>query len=230
MKDPAVADEFYTGVAATIFRAVGSGQGDSRGVVEQLAKAGEERRLRIWSAHPDEQALLAPTSLSGGFLSGTDDAAAGVFLNDGTAGKLDYFLTTTYAVESMMCGKDGAPGSAVVRLDLAYDPPADIAEYPMYVTGDHGDTIPTGWVQTNVTVYSPVGGSIAEQRLDDGFVGGLDATEAGRAVSVLTSRLAPGGRATYRFTFPVTASSLDVWTTPTLTSPGLVQGTCAPAP
>lgn len=229
MTDPAVADEFYTGVAATVFRAVGSGQGDSRGVVEQLAKAGEERRLRIWSAHPDEQALLAPTSLSGGFLSGTDDAAAGVFLNDGTAGKLDYFLTTTYAVESMTCGTDGAPGSAVVRLDLAYDPPADITEYPRYVTGYHGDALPTGWVQTNVTVYSPVGGSIAEQRLDDGFVGGLDATEAGRAVSVLTSRLAPGGRATYRFTFPVTASSLDVWTTPTLTSPGFVEGACTPA-
>jgi hypothetical protein len=230
MTDPVVADEFYTGVAATIFRAVGSGQGDSRAVVEQLAKAGEERRLRIWSAHPDEQALLAPTSLSSGFLSGTDDAAAGVFLNDGTAGKLDYFLTTTYTVESMTCGNAGAPGSAVVRLDLAYDPPADITEYPKYVTGYHGDALPTGWVQTNVTVYSPVGGSIAEQRLDDGFVGGLAATEAGRAVSVLTSRLAPGGRATYRFTFPVTASSLDVWTTPTLTSPGIVGGACTPAP
>ena len=230
MADPAVADEFYTGVAATIFRTVGGGQGDSRAVVEQLAKAGEERRLRIWSAHPDEQALLAPTSLSGGFLSGTDDAAAGVFLNDGTAGKLDYFLTTTYAVESMTCGKNGTPGSAVVRLDLAYDPPANIAQYPMYVTGYNSGAIPTGSVQTNVTVYSPVGGSITQLRLDDAFVGGLDATEGGRAVSVVTSRLAPGGRATYRFTFPVAASSLNVWTTPTLTSSGVVEGTCTPAP
>jgi hypothetical protein len=100
----------------------------------------------------------------------------------------------------------------------------------MYVTGYHSDALPTGWVQTNVTVYSPVGGSIAEQRLDDSFVGGLAATEAGRAVSVLTSRLAPGGRATYRFTLPVRASTLDVWTTPTLTSPGIVGGACTPAP
>ncbi|PVU83416.1 hypothetical protein DDP54_10870 [Cellulomonas sp. WB94] len=230
MQDPAVADEFYTGVAATIFRAVGSGQGDSRDVVEQLAKAGEERRVRIWSAHPDEQGLLAPTSLSGGFLSGSDDAAAGVFLNDGTAGKLDYYLTTAYSVESMTCGKDGFPGAAVVRLDLAYDPPADVATYPMYVTGYHGDRIATGSVQTNVTVYSPVGGSISEQALGDELVGGLAATESGRVVSVLTSRLDPGGRATYRFTFPVVASTLDVWTTPTLTSPGLVEGTCTPAP
>ena len=94
-----------------------------------------------------------------------------------------------------------------MRLDLAYDPPADIAQYPKYVTGYHGDTLPTGWVQTNVTVYSPVGGSIAEKRLDDGLVGGLAATEAGRAVSVLTSRLAPGGRATYQFTLRVASSS-----------------------
>ena len=52
---------------------------------------------------------------------------------------------------------------------------------------------------------------------------------AGEA-DVLTSRLAPGGRATYRFTMPVTTSALDVWTTPTLTSPGIVSGSCTPAP
>jgi hypothetical protein len=227
MTDPAVADGFYTGVAATIFRAVGSGQGDSRAVVEQLAKAGEERRLRIWSAHPGEQSLLGSTSLGGGFLSGADDAAAGVFLNDGTAGKLDYYLTTTTTVESMTCGSSAKPGSAVVRLDLAYNPPANIADYPMYVTGYHGPELPTGSVQTNVTVYSPVRGTIGEQRADDAFVGGLDATEGGRAVSVLTSRLAPGQHVSYRFTLPVTHSTLDVWTTPTLTSPGIVHGACA---
>jgi hypothetical protein len=230
MTDPAVADSFYTGVAANIFRAVGSGQGDSRAVVEQLAKAGEERRLRIWSAHSAEQSLLGSTSLGGGFLSGADNAAAGVFLNDGTAGKLDYYLTTTTTVESMTCGSRGAPGSAVVRLDLAYNPPANIAQYPMYVTGYHGPELPTGSVQTNVTVYSPVGGSIGEQRADNAFVGGLDATEGGRAVSVLTSRLAPGQHVSYRFTIPVAATSLDVWTTPTLTSPGIVHGTCSTTP
>jgi hypothetical protein len=128
----------------------------------------------------------------------------------------------------MTCGSRGAPGAAVVRLDLAYDPPANIAQYPVYVTGDHAPELPLGWVQTNVTVYSPVGGSIGAQRADNAFVGGLAATEGGRAVSVLTSRLAPGQHVTYRFTIPVPATSLDVWTTPTLTGPGIVHGQCAP--
>jgi len=229
MPDPAVADEFYTGVAATVFRAVGGGQGDSRAVVEQLGRAGQERRLRVWSAHPDEEATLAVTSLGSGFLSGADDAAAGVFLDDGSAGKLDYFLTSTVTVEAPGCREPGAKGAApaVVRLDLAYDPPADIAQYPRYVTGYSSTDLPKGVLQTNITVYSPVGGSIVEQRSGDAFVGGLDATEGRRQVSVLTSRLQPGEHVTYRFTVPVVTGPLVVWTTPTLTAPGIVRSECA---
>ncbi|MBC7550286.1 MAG: DUF4012 domain-containing protein [Cellulomonas sp.] len=226
LTDPAQADEFYAGVATTIFRAVGDGQGEARRVVEEVGRASGEHRLRVWSAHPQEQAELVQTSAGGAFLSGGDEGAAGVFLNDGTAGKVDYFLTTTASVEDVRCDDDST--TATVRLDLSYDPPADIADYPRYVTGYSGTDLPAGWVATNLTAYAPVGGEIVSVRLDDSVIGGLTAAEAGRAVEVLTSTLAPGERASYRFELrsPRAVAELPVWLTPTVTSPGLLTVLC----
>lgn len=223
-EDAAAGDAFYTGVASTIFRAVGSGQGDSRAVVDALARAGAEGRLRMWSAHPEEQKKLAATSVGAAFLTGPFPDAAGVFLNDGTAGKLDYYLSTAVTVEDLHCS--GPDPTATVRLDLSYAPPADVATFPHYVTGWNAETVPVGWVATNVTVYSPVGASLDALRWNDGYVSGVTGQVAGRSAQVVTSLLEPGGHETYRFDVPVRDGQVTVWTTPTLTNPGQVVATC----
>lgn len=217
-------DKFYTGVAATIFQAVGSGQGDSRAVVDALARAGAEGRLRMWSAHPQEQEQLAATSVGAAFLSGSFPDATGVFLNDGTAGKLGYFLSTAVTVENLRC--TGPEPMATVRLDLSYAPPADVAGYPRYVTGWSGTDLPVGWLATNVSVYAPVGADLDAIGLGDGYVIGGTGEAVGRDVTVVTSWLAPGAHETYRVDVPVRDGRVTVWTTPTLTSPGQVTATC----
>lgn len=224
--DRAAQDDFFGGVASAVFRAVADGHGDSRNVLRELTRAAQELRIRVWSSHTREQLLLRDTPLSSAFLSGATDSTPGIFLNDGTGGKLDYYLKATVSIETPAC----TPGSSeVVRLDLAYDPPADVATYPWYVVGVHSTTIPTGSVQTNITAYSPVGGRLLEQQLGSAYVGGITATESGRQVSVLTSQLKPGEHATYRFTIAGASSSPAVWTTPTITGPGVVHAAC-PAP
>ena len=224
--DPLDTDAFFTGVASTIVNAIGSGEGDARTLLTELRRASGEHRVRVWSARPQEQALLRQTSAGGAFLSGGADDAAGLFFNDGTAGKVDYFLRTDVTVEEMRC--EATTTTAIVRLDLTYEPPADIADYPRYVTGSSGTDLPTGWVATNLSVYAPVGGTLGSIRTVDGVIGGLLATEGGRAVEVLTSRLRPGESATYRFEIrtPGPVTELPVWLTPTITSPGLVTASC----
>ncbi|MFC4616461.1 DUF4012 domain-containing protein [Cellulomonas algicola] len=221
--DLRAADAFFADVASTIFGALGSGGGDVRGLVEAAADAGEEGRIRVWSAHPAEQERLVATTLGGAFLSGPFDDAAGVFLNDSTAGKLDYYLRPTLTVEDLRC--TGADPSATVRLDLAYDPPADVATFPENVTGTSG-VVPVGSLATSITLYGPVGAAPQGLTTDQGVVGGKSATVGDRPVTVVGSRLDPGGRATYRFDVPVRDGRVDVWTTPTLTSPGSVSATC----
>lgn len=223
--DPAVADRFYAGVAAAIFGAVGSGQGEPQGLVTALARAGTEGRIRIWSAHATEQETLAATTVGAAFLTGDFPDAVGVFLNDGSAGKLGYYLTTAVTVEDLRCS--GPEPTATVRLDLDYQPPEGVASLPEYVTGTARTGLPVGHLSTNVTVYAPVGAPLQPLRLDEGFVSGTTATVAGRDVQVVTSTLAPGASETYRVTVPVRDGKLTVWATPTLTSPGFVNASCA---
>ncbi len=150
--------------------------------------------------------------------------AVGLFLDDGTAGKLDYDLTTTVTVTMNRC-ETGAP-TATVTLDLAYDPPADVADLPAQVVGDGGSGLPVGWLATNVSVYSARGAGPAEVRRDGAVVGGLSGAAADRTVTVLTSRLAPGARESWTVTVPAPVGELTVWSTPTLTSPGLTAASC----
>lgn len=223
-QDPADADGFYAGVAASIFRAVGAGQGDPHGLLTALARAGTEGRIRIWSAVPKEQETLAETTVGAAFLTGSFGDASGVFLNDGTTGKLDYYLTTKVTIEDLRC--TGANPTATVRLDLDYQPPADVASLPSYVTGTVNGGIAAGNLATNITVYAPVGAALPALGRDDGFVSGTTASVAGRDVQVVTSMLTPGAHETYRVTVPVRDGEVSVWTTPTLSSPGFVTAGC----
>jgi hypothetical protein len=192
--------------------------------VEALARAGAEGRLRMWSAHADEQRRIVGTSVGAAFLSGSYGSDAGVFLDDATAGKLDYYLTTTYTITDLRC--TGPHPSATVRLALAYDPPADVTTYPLYVTGTENDVIPVGDLATRISVYAPVGAQLEALRLDDGYVSGITGTAQGRQVQTVSSLLKPGEKATYGFTVPLHDGRVDVWTTPTLTSSGHLHASC----
>lgn len=229
--DPRDGDAFYAQVAAAVVGMLGDAAADpgtARPAVQAVATAVSQGRVRGWSAHAPEQRALAASPLGGAFLSAPDAATAqavGLFLDDGTAGKLDYDLDATVQVTFAGCGTD-AP-VATVTLDLGYDPPADVAELPAQVVGDGGSGLPAGWLATNVSVYSARGGTPLEVRREGAVVGGLSAVVGERSATVLTSRLAPGTRETWTVTVPAPSGSLTVRTTPTLTGPGSVSGSCS---
>ncbi|GAA3795769.1 DUF4012 domain-containing protein [Cellulomonas soli] len=224
--DAGDADRYYAGVASAIFGAVTAGKGDVGALGQALVRAGEEGRLRMWSAHPDEQDRILGTDFAGAFLSEQSADEVGVFLNDGTPGKLDYFLQVQVSVEDLQC--DGPDPTAQVRVSLSYDPPADIATYPDYVIGAHREGRPDGWVDTNLNVYAPVGAPLGALEKDGGWVSGTSATLDGRAVQVVRSSLDPGQSESYTFAVPVRDGQVVVRTTPTVGSPGSVVASCAP--
>lgn len=224
--DAGDADRFYAGVASAIFGAVTAGKGDVGALGQALVRSGEEGRLRMWSAHPDEQAQILGTDFAGAFLSEQAADEVGVFLNDGTPGKLDYFLRADVTVEDLVCS--GGEPTARVRLTLSYDPPADIAGYPAYVIGSHRADRPDGWVDTNVNVYAPVGAPLGALEHEGAWVAGTTATVEGRAVQVVRSSLDPGQSESYSFVVPVRDGQVVVRTTPTTTSTGSVVASCVP--
>ncbi|MCP2638095.1 DUF4012 domain-containing protein [Microbacterium sp. HD4P20] len=230
---PADQDLFFAGAAAMVFDRLSNGGVDPAALVQALGRAGDERRLLLWSAHEDEQALLADTTLAGG-LPVTDAATArfGVYLNDGTGSKMDFYQTATSTVTWNECSVDTsglAVGDATMSVTIANNAPADAASLPDYITGGGNFGVPAGVTRTVAYVYLPEGWELADATTSDGsgFGGGM---HAGRRVVSLSVDLAPGQSMTAAITAHTStagAPTIEVVSTPTITVPEQVASTCA---
>jgi hypothetical protein len=105
--------------------------------------------------------VIATTGLSGILpVEATDRPVVGVYLNDGTGAKLDYYLDRDIAVTSVACD-DGVQTLEVVVTMRSSVP----ALLPATVIAP-GFGAPAGVIRTNVLTYAPVGGAVLESTLD----------------------------------------------------------------
>ena len=193
IQDPAQEDAFFAQAASTVFAALSAGQGDAHATLEALADAAGAGRLTVWSRHPDEEKLLADTELEGA-MPVTEQAASptiGVFLNDGTAAKLDYYLHENVTVASAASCPAGRIALHVL-VALTSTVPANAKGLPAYVTGDPRSGVSLGTMGTQVVVTAPLGGSVVSAT-----VGGVRSSigtgaESGRSAGVVFVDLAPG--------------------------------------
>jgi hypothetical protein len=191
--DPDQQDAFFASAAGAVFEKVASGDADGTALVKALALSGTERRLLMWSAHPEEQKVLASTTLAGSLPRSTgQNAALGVYFNDATGSKMDYYLKTQVQAGAAVCRSDGIPSSRVT-VTLTNVAPADAAwTLPAYVTGGGWAGVAPGNIKTRVAVYGPEGGLLARTSSGGADYSAVTGTDAGRPVSVFTVELAPG--------------------------------------
>jgi len=200
--DPAVQDLFFASAAKTVFDKVSSGSFDTKQFIGALTQGTDEGRLRLWSADRGEQRRIAGTPLAGELPTATADTRQfGVFLNDGTASKMDYYLTKTVAIGSSVCRPDGRPTS-VVEVTLKNTAPADAAtSLPAYVTGGGGFGTPPGKIKTLVAVYAPENAIYLGSTQDGKQVGVQTVMDGTSPVAQLQTVLAPGQSTTFRVAF-----------------------------
>lgn len=224
-------DEFFATVASSVIGTFLGGGGDPATALDAVGRAADEHRLMLWSAHADEQESLAGTVVAGDV--DTADRAArsvGVFLNDGTGGKMGYYLDTAVRHTGSRCTADGRVDTFAA--DLTSTAPADAAtSLPWYVTGGGIYGVDPGVIRTFVVLYPPRGESATDVRRDDRPAPGQPGTVGDRAAVSVMVDLAPGETTTV--TFATTSAPaddaapdpspglLDVWTTPTARTPGL---------
>ena len=153
--DPAAQDQIFAGVASALFGAALSA-GDPEALVGALADAAGEGRIRIWSAHEDEESVLAASALGGTIPDDTaDGSSVGVLMNDTTGGKMDYYTRASIATAVGTCR--GLP-TTQVSVTWTNTAPADAATaLPKYVTADGFYGVPPGSVRTLIAVYGPQG-------------------------------------------------------------------------
>jgi hypothetical protein len=191
--DTSQQDAFFAAAAVAVFSQVAAGSADGTALIRSLVQAGEERRMLVWSAHPDEQRVLATTTLAGMLPTSTPSIAAlGVYFNDATGAKMDYYLKTEVAAVTAVCRADGTPSSRIA-VTLTNTAPADAGTaLPAYVTGAGWSGVTPGSIRTRVAVYGAEGGLLAATTSAGADYATIAGTDAGRPVSVFTVDLAPG--------------------------------------
>lgn len=206
-------DRYFARVARTVFDRLTHSPGDPRVLLSQLSRAAGERRILAWSAHADEQPLIAGTVLEGA-LPVTDGAhpTIGVFLNDGGGSKLGYYLRRAVEVSPGPC-RPGARRELSVGVTLGSAAPRSGLSRSVLGLGLGGHPYT---IRTNVLVFSPAGGAVRQARLDGRPVGLATGTERRRAVGVVTVDLRPGQSRVLEVT---------VWTAP---GAGASGGTLTP--
>ncbi|MBA8816864.1 hypothetical protein FHX48_001957 [Microbacterium halimionae] len=215
---PAEQDAFFAAATAAVFEKLASGQADPATLISALSRAGSERRLLIWNADADDQSVLDGTTLQGD-LPVTDDSQTtfGVYANDGTGSKMDYYMQLDSAVG--WCSDGGETSDAALTVRLRDNAPADAANLPSYITGGGGFGVTPGVTRTVVYLYLPEGSEVVSAVTTGtvtttGFGGG---EHDGRRVLTWSTDLTPGQESTalVRVRTPHTPS-LSVQETPTI--------------
>ncbi|WP_416428532.1 DUF4012 domain-containing protein [Paenarthrobacter nicotinovorans] len=201
INDPELQDVYFAGAAREIFGALSSGKSDPKKLLDSISKGVDERRILVWSASPEEQRTIARYSVAG-LVSGNAVAPAefGIYFNDGTGAKMDYWIERTVQVVKD-CTRDGYREVAV-KVTSKNSAPTDAARsLPDYVTGAGAFGVPAGTVQTNVVAYGPVQSNIDTVVKDGTKIPFAAQHHSQRAVGTSTITLAPGESTSLTFNF-----------------------------
>ena len=140
------------------------GHGNPVDLVTGLIRGVNERRILMHLFAPDEQAVIAGTTIAGEVDEAPSDTPqVGVYLNDGTGAKMSFFLDHEVQVTSVSC--ENGRQTLTARLQVTSDTPPDVAQLPRTVVGfadGFGDSVQPGDQLVVADLYAPAGGTIRE--------------------------------------------------------------------
>ncbi|CAL4860796.1 DUF4012 domain-containing protein [Microbacterium sp. MM2322] len=211
-------DVVFAAAASGVFAALTRGDVNPGKLVEALARAGTEHRLYLWSAKEADEAVLAGTTLAGAPPEGDSDTARfGVYFNDGTGSKMDYYISPEVTLGWSGCGSGSTPRTLSLKITLTSTAPADAATaLPDYITGGGTYGVPEGTARTVGEVYLPEGfqATTSFTSTGRGFGGGM---VGDRQVLSYSLDLKPGESQTVSIDVVADTDirSAEAWVTPT---------------
>lgn len=211
-------DAYFAAASQEIFKSIASGRSAGPGLLKALSRSYEENRLRLWSDHQSDQKVLNTTSLGGSVLGANAGGTSfGVFFNDGTGAKMDYYVQRRVQLIEV-CDSTGY-AQYKVKVSLTNTAPLDAAtSLPPAVTGEGRFGVPPGSVQTNVIVYGPSQALVDTATADRTSVSFGSHIHGDRPVGVVTTRLAPGQTSEVEMSFVKVSqhSKPEIVVTPTI--------------
>ena len=194
-KKPLDQDAYFADAARRVFNAVASGQGNPRAVISGLAKAVDENRILINSTRTDEQDVLQSTRVGGALTrTATSSPHVGLYLNDSTTTKLEYYLTRQTLMNSIRCSVDGTQTLSTTTV-LGSNVPAKVKSLPKSILGP-GTGEKKGSIRMNLRYYAPIGGTVTDIRINEEPRTIVRGRDGDLEVAVVPVLLAPGQKLT----------------------------------
>jgi len=165
---------------------IGDSGGHTVDLLRALGKAAAEGRLDLWSALPDEQAVLDPTPLGHEV---PDDSApyAGLVVNNSSHGKLDYYLGRAVNYTAGGCGQPNRQSTVAATL-TNNAPPQGL---PTFVTIGSPPG-PVGTNRSDVTLYATAGAQLTAVTVNGVPAAAKPGTERGHPVFTINVEIPPG--------------------------------------
>lgn len=209
--DPAQRDAVFAEAGTALLSAAISA-GDPAALIDAVATAADDDRIRVWSAHDDEEQMLAASTLGGTLpVDGERDSHVGVLLNDATGSPLGSHARATISTATGAC--HGQPMTQV-RVTWTSEVSEEAAAAAVAT-----DDLEAGDIRTLIAVYGPEGASIGD--------GETTATLGTRPVVQHDLTLSPGESSTITVSFTGTGAGerfTHLHHTPLLENPEIVRG------
>jgi hypothetical protein len=140
------------------------GAGSPRAIVGALGRsAGEGRLLVATPAHPEDQAVLTTTPLSG-VLPDSAQPLTGVVINDAGGSKLDYYLSSRLLYSPSGCSAAGRQALVVISVTNTA-PSTGLPDYVIRVDRPPG-TYPRGQTRVWLSYFATQGAGFQRATLD----------------------------------------------------------------
>lgn len=190
VQNAATQNSFYSLAARRTFEALVAGQGDQVLAIRGLVVGASQQRVLAWSPIPELRAVIARNKLSGALpLASGTTANVGLYLNDGVAGKMEYYLRYDSVAQSLGC-RDGVQR---IRLQTTFrsQTPPGIRTFSPFVTGT-GAFTPRGDILAQASIYGPWHGHIDKIMVDGRDETVTSGTQDGHEVGLVAIHLRPG--------------------------------------
>lgn len=229
-KDGKMQDAVFASVASAAFEKLTNNLGSISltKLGASISRGISEGRLLAWSQNEDEETIFKEIGIAGELPTDPAKPQTGVYVNNYSFSKLDYYLNLNATKGQAIENGDGTTTYAItVQMEntMTADEEANI---PEYVKAHNGSAQSSGQEILYLYLYAPAGGSVSNVSLSNG--GSLrEGTHNGLKVMYNEVRLKPGEKltVTYNVTVPAEGKGKDLAVKVTPTAQAARDGSAA---
>ncbi|WP_455138948.1 DUF4012 domain-containing protein [Thermophilibacter sp.] len=223
-----VQDEVFASVASATFDKLVSDMNgvDLSALMDAVSRGASEGRLLVWMQNDDEEAAVRSMGVDGALPTDPADPQTGVYVNNYSYSKLDWYLDLDVQRGDAVRNADGTTSYSMTATLTNTMTADEAANLPAYVRA-HAGGVGAAQEKLRLYLYAPAGGSISDVAYSGGSMS--EGTHNGLQVMYADVLMNPGesSTVTYTVTVPAEGANQDLRVHVTPTAQEAREGTAA---